>query len=113
MPRTTKDLTAAQLRLVLIMSEYQFGRVENMPVRAGQPDLNPEVRVVRVARLGGESSGFKVPTAADFELKQSVCDLLDELARLQNGTIVKLEFRHGMPCLLEITASTIHGGSRD
>jgi hypothetical protein len=110
MLRTTKDLTAAQLRLVLIMSEYQFGRVENMAVRAGQPHLNSEVRVVRVARLGGASGGINVPTAIDFELKQSVCDLLDELVRFQNGTILKLEFRHGLPYLLEITASTIQGG---
>jgi hypothetical protein len=109
-PLRTPDLSAQQRSLVELMREQQFGRVENVPIRAGQPIFNPEVRVVRVARLGGENGGINVPTAADFELKQSVCDLLDELARLQNGTILKLEFRHGLPCLLEIMASTIQGG---
>jgi hypothetical protein len=66
---------------------------------------NPNVRIVRSAHLrgkDGETSGLKT---GDFELKQVVCDLLDELMRLQDGTVVRLEFRHGLPFLLETTAA--------
>ena len=35
-------------------------------------------------------------------MKRSVCDLFDELARLEDGTVVKLEFRYGLPVLAEI-----------
>jgi hypothetical protein len=38
---------------------------------------------------------------SQFELKQSVRDLFDELGRLQNGTVVRLEFKHGLPFSLE------------
>jgi len=86
------------------MREHQFGRVENLSIRAGQPVLDCNVRVVRVAKLGAESGGTKFPEADDFELKKAVCDLLDELERLQNGTVVCLEFGQELPFLLETTS---------
>jgi len=87
-----------------LMREHQFGRIENMSVRAGQPILDQELKVVRVARLGGER-GPNVPGGDEFELKQSVRDLFEELVRLRNGTVIRLEFRHGLPCMLETTAA--------
>jgi hypothetical protein len=102
-PRTTRDLTTAQRLLLELILKNQFGRIENVPVRAGQPVLDCGVRVVRTAHLGQESSETKLPRADEFELKKAVTDLLDELASLVNGTVVRLEFRHGLPCLLETT----------
>jgi hypothetical protein len=101
---TTRDLTSAQRRLVEVMSAHQFGRIENLPVRRGEPLFDQNVRIVRAAHLGGRDGGTSAPQAGDFELKQVVCDLFDELLQLQDGTIVRLEFRHGLPCLLETIA---------
>jgi hypothetical protein len=103
--RTTRDLTDAQRRLIAVMSADQFGRIENLSVHAGQPVFDRDVRIVRVAPLGRKSCGTPVPKGHDFELKQAVCDLLDELTQLRDGTVVRLEFRHGLPCLLETTAT--------
>jgi hypothetical protein len=47
--RRSGELSAPQLLLLEIMREHQFGRVENMPVRAGQPILDRDLTVVRVA----------------------------------------------------------------
>lgn len=103
--RTTRDLTAAQSWLVEIMRDFQFGRVENMPFQEGQPASDGNTRIVRVVRLGSESAGSKVRDGDEFELKQPVRDLFEELAQLRNGTVVRLEFRHGLPFLLETVAS--------
>jgi len=67
------------------MSEYQFGRIENLPVRCGQPVLDPSIKIVRVARLGGQSREAEIPVSEDFELKQAVRDLLADLERLDNA----------------------------
>ena len=80
-----------------------------MPVRAGEPILNSEVKVVRVSRLGGGNDAAKVTRTADFELKRQVRDLFEELDRLQDGTVIRLEFRHGLPFLLETTPTLVHG----
>jgi len=103
MALTFRSLSPQQRSLVAVMHEHQFGRIENMPVRAGQPVLDGNVRVVRAARLGTKSGGTNIPSTDDFELKKAVCDLLDEFERLENGTVVCLEFRHGLPFLLETT----------
>jgi hypothetical protein len=94
---------------VEIMRELQFGRIENMSIRAGQPVLDHDLKVVRVACLSGESSGTKPPAGDEFELKRVVCDLFDELARLGHGTVVKLEFKRGLPCRLETTPQVTPG----
>ena len=104
--RTTKDLTSAQLQLLQTISEYQFGRIEHLEVRDGQPLVLPATKVVRVAHLGGGDGGARVPNGEEFELKQAVRDLFAELARLNNGTVVRLEFKRGLPCLLETTLAT-------
>jgi hypothetical protein len=99
--RTTRDLTSAQRRVLDIMSAHQFGRIENLPVEAGEPIFNQDVRIVRVARLDGQSGGTRAPRSEESALKQAVCHLFDEFTRLRYGTVVRLEFRHGLPCLLE------------
>jgi hypothetical protein len=87
------------------MRQHQFGRVEDVLVRAGQPILDGDVKIVHVEYLGGAHSGTKVPVSGEFELKQPVRDLFDRLKRLGDGTIVRLEFKHGLPFLLETTAT--------
>jgi hypothetical protein len=102
-PLMVQDLSAAQRSLVDLMHVHQFGRIENILVRAGEPILNSDVQVVRVARLGGGSEAAKVTNAEEFELKRQVRDLFEELEHLQDGTVIRLEFRHGLPFLLETT----------
>src|SRR5260370_35305879 len=77
--KTARSLSVQQRPLVELMREHQFGRIENMSIRAGQPVIDGNVRVVRVAKLGAESGETKMPSTDDFELKKAVCDLLDEL----------------------------------
>jgi hypothetical protein len=64
------------------------------------------VNVVCVVRLGGKGNGTEIGSTDDFELKRRVGDLLAELAHLENGTVKVLEFRHGLPFLLETAATT-------
>jgi hypothetical protein len=73
-----------------------------MRVLVGQPILDHDVRIVSVARLGGENTTNQV-ASEEYELKRPVRDLFDRLARLDNGTVIRLEFRHGLPFLLETT----------
>jgi hypothetical protein len=42
-PLLAQDLSPAQRSLVALMHVHQFGRIENLPVRAGEPTLNSDV----------------------------------------------------------------------
>ena len=101
-PGRTLDLSPPQRSLVEIMREHQFGRIENMTVRDGEPVFDRHLKIVRLVRLNGRGRGQKTFGADEFELKDSVRDLFDELARLENGSVITLEFRHGLPFLLEM-----------
>jgi hypothetical protein len=98
-----QDLSVEQRALAEVMREHQFGRVENMPVRDGQPILGGTVRLIRTALLTGDTKGVKAPRTSDFGLKCAVVNLFGELARLNNGTVLRLEFRH--PSRLDCTTN--------
>lgn len=108
--RTMGDPTQAQRWLVRLMTEYQFGRVENLRIKAGHPAPDRSLRIIRSARPGRKDAGLKVPVSDDPELKRAVWDLLDQIEQIQDGHIVRLEFRHGLPFLLETTTTTTLGG---
>jgi hypothetical protein len=103
----TRDLAAAQLWLVRLMHENQFGRIENLRVEKGLPMPDPSVRVVCVARLGGGDGGRAEPNQADFEVKRAVAELLHALSQLEDGARVRVEFRRGLPCLLETEVAAL------
>lgn len=105
-PLRTQDLSFGQRFRVELMHEHQFGRIENMPVRAGEPVFNGDVRLVRVARLGSGNDAANLTRSNEFDLKRQVRDLFQELERLQDGKVIRLEFRHGLPSLLEIFSNS-------
>jgi hypothetical protein len=110
--RTRRDLTAGQCWLVQIMSEHQFGRIENLRVEHGQPAPDAQTRIVRSARLGANDTEPKSVLVADYELGQSVLDMFAELARLENGVVGRIEFRYGVPCLLETSYGCFQDAER-
>jgi hypothetical protein len=69
--------------------------------------ISSDVKVVRVARSGGGDAA-KVTRTDEFELKRQVRDLFEEeLERLHDGTVIRLQFRNGLPFLLETTPSVV------
>lgn len=101
--RMARDLSAAQRALIQVIYSHQFGRLENMQVLGGQPVLDGGARLIEIARFDRESSLPDLPHGENFELKQPFCRMLDELDRLKDCLVIRLEFRHGLPLQLETT----------
>jgi len=85
------------LRLVELMQDINFGRIEQLSVRDGLPVLSPRPRVSREIKFGGENGPRPESTAADFQLKKQVVELLNLIDNLQNGTIDVLDIKNGLP----------------
>jgi hypothetical protein len=79
------------------MQDINFGRIENLLIRNGQPTLDSRPRVVREIKLGGENGPRPELGAQDFLLKSQVLEMLAYFDELQNGTIDVLEIKHGLP----------------
>lgn len=91
------SLSPARRRLLELMQSINFGRIEFMDVRDGEPVLDPLPHVVREIKLGGDNGPRPEVAIADFCLKAQVVDLWEKLDELGTGTVVSLEVKHGLP----------------
>ncbi len=103
---TKRSLSPARKRLVELLQRLNFGRIEGLQVRGGEPVLDPLPRIVREVKLAAAENGPR-PEAdnRDFLLKAQVVDLFGELDRLGTGTIELLEVKHGLPFRLFVAGS--------
>jgi hypothetical protein len=97
-------LSEARKRLVLLMQQLNFARVEGLVVRDGEPVLDPLPRIVREHKFSGENGPRPEALLADFVLKPQLLDLFREVEELGDGTIDVLTIKHGLPFNCEIAA---------
>jgi len=111
-PRRFCELSAAGKVLISTMRDVQFGRFEDLRVENGEPVFDPPPRLIKVKRIG--SAEDSNPSASDdWLIKGAIADLLQELNAVGNGTVERLEFRRGIPCLLEFAIPATVDADRD
>ncbi len=91
------ELTATRRRLLEMTQRVNFGRIEDLHVRNGEPVFDPPPRVIREVKFGGENRPRPEAAKADFVLKAEVIDLFAQLEEVGNGVITRLEIQHGLP----------------
>lgn len=96
-PRLKSDLSLNGSRLVELMQDINFGRIEGLVIEGGLPSFDPPPRIVREVKFGGENGPRPELGANDFLLKQHVIDLFTFFGELQNAVIDVLEIKHGLP----------------
>ncbi len=98
MPLTNKaSLSPARRQLLELLQQINFGRLESLEVRDGQPVLSPRPLVAREHKFGGENGPRPELTSPDFALKQQVVELFEFFDEMQDGVIDVLEIKHGLP----------------
>ena len=99
---TKSSLPPACRRLVELMQWVNFGRLENLKIRGGQPVLNPLPRIVREIKISGDNGPRPESRRDDFLLKNHLTELFAHLDDLGEGTVEVLEIKHGLPFRLLI-----------
>lgn len=89
--------------LIRECQSINFGRIENLPIRNGDPVLDPLPKVTREVKFGGDNKPRPESELNDFPLKQQVQEMLEELDRTGNGMIEVLIVKHGLPFLMQVT----------
>lgn len=100
--RSKRDLTPRQARLVEMMQQKNFCRIENLHIQSGEPVFDPHPRVIREVKLGGENGSRPEAGIGDFTLKRQVQDLLVQLDRVGDGVIEVLVVKHGLPFSMQV-----------
>ncbi len=83
------------------MRFYQYGRFEYLVINNGNPTFSPPPRLLRVIRVGSVDQ-YSTSELSDWTLRGPLVDMFQDFVRLDNGIVERLEFRRGLPCLIEI-----------
>ena|SRR5450759_3360558 len=110
-PTTKSALSDSQRHLLALMQRLNFGRIEDLQVRAGEPVFNPPPRTVRKLKIGGENGPRPEMACADFWLKSQAIELLDAIAGIGDGKVLAIEVKHGLPFSVEIELEGTAGTS--
>ena len=94
---TKLSLSPLRQRLLELMQDINFGRIEGLVVRSGEPRLDPPPRAVRKIKFGSTNGCRPQTRGQDFALKSQVQELFAYLDEMGDGTIEVLEIQHGLP----------------
>ena len=99
MKPTKSSLPPGRKRLVELMQEVNFGRIERLVVKDGDPVVDDAAspRVVLEVKFGGENGPRPEVANGDFALKQQVIELFEYFDRVRNASIEVLTVKHGLP----------------
>ncbi len=101
-PRSKSSLTRPQQRLVELMQQINFGRIEDLLVQNGEPVFNPAPRVIRKLKVGADNSPRPEYSFDDFLLRQQTEELLSAIEQMGDGEVLVIDVRHGLPFSLEV-----------
>ena len=103
MDRMTKAaLTPARRRLLEMMQETNYGRIEGLQVRDREPVFEPPPRVVRQV-VFGKANGPNARRANDgFVLKKKVAEFFDVLDQERSFLILELVIDNGLPVRMAV-----------
>lgn len=101
--RNTKgSLSPARQRLVELMQEVNFGRIERLEVREGEPLLDPPPRILRKVAFGRMNAPNPARAKDDFVLKEPVRELFDLFDREIAVVVESLDLQHGLPVRMTV-----------
>jgi hypothetical protein len=100
---TKSSLSPRRRRLLEMLQQVNFGRLESLVIVSGEPVFDPPPRIVREIKFGAENGSRQELGATDFSLKSHVVELLAFFDELQNGVIDVLEVKHGLPFRMIVT----------
>ena len=108
---TTKaSLSNSQCRLVELMQELNFGRIEALHVRRGEPSFDPAPRIIQKRKIGADNGPRSEIAFENFRLKQQTLEMFDAFRELGDGKVLSIEVKHGLPFTLEIEHRSSLGG---
>lgn len=98
---TKSSLSRPRQHLVGLLQQLNFGRIEDLQVRGGEPVLDPMPVVIREHKFGGDNAA-RPEAGRDCKLKNQVGDLMALLDEIGDGIIRVLSFKHGAPFHAEL-----------
>jgi hypothetical protein len=111
-PLRLSDLSPARQALVRLCQAVNYGSVEDLEVRHGEPVFDPWPVTVRNVKLTGEDEPRPELSLTDFALSDGVVRLMRGLDELKCGTIRRIDVHGGLPQRMLVESRISHQPSR-
>lgn len=98
----TASLSPSSRRLVRLMQRINFGCIQELIIRQGEPCFDPPPRVYRDVKFGADNAQRPELALSVFVLKKQVIELFSEFSELGDGVVLWLEVRHGLPFRMRV-----------
>ncbi len=95
-------LTPARRRLIELIQGVNYGRIENLEVRDGEPVFDPPPTVVRLFLFGRRNGPNVAHGKDDFALKGTVTELFDIFDRERSLSVRELIVDDGLPVRMTV-----------
>ena len=99
---TKAALTPARRRLVEMMQEINFGRLEGLEVRDGEPLFDPPPLAVRQVVFGKKNGPKDSPAQDGYALKKKVAELFEVFDREQMFRVLELVIDDRLPLRMTV-----------
>ena len=99
---TKAALTPARRRLVEMMQEINFGRIERLDVRDGEPLFDPPPMAVRQMVFGKKNGPNQIRNQDGYALKKKVAELFEVFDREQTFRVLELVIDDGLPLRMTV-----------
>ncbi|QDV62499.1 hypothetical protein [Crateriforma conspicua] len=91
------SLSLQRQLLVETLQRVNFGRLEHIRFRSGQPELHDDSKIVREHKFSAENGPRPESDKSDFTLKRPLVELFQYFDQRVDGEIDVLEVKHGLP----------------
>lgn len=94
---TFASLSPTRRRLLRLMQQLNFGRIEGLSIRRGEPVFDPMPKIVVEHKFAAENGPRPEASRSDFALKHQHLDLFRLFDRLGDQDFTMLRVLHGTP----------------
>ncbi len=99
-----EGLSPAKQRLLRLFQTINFGRIEELEIRNGEPEFNPPPRIFVELKLDAADGSRPESRLNRFPLRSQVERFFDQISRLKDGAVEVIEIRHGLPFRMVVEA---------
>ena len=96
------DLSEQRKRLVELMQEINYGRIEGLRVQNGEPVFDPPPTVLRLFLFGKDNGPNESRGNDGFALKKKVAELFEVFDRERSLSIQELMIDNGLPVRMTV-----------
>jgi hypothetical protein len=96
-PTRLSQLSGPRCALVRLLQTINFGYIQDLDIRGGEPVLAPAPTVVIEVRLDAGVSERPESMLADYDLRSEIVRLMDQLDVVRDGWVHRIDVRFGIP----------------